>query len=58
MAEGRGKACLLRKGDVEVPSDLYGAIYTDLDIAEGWKLRLARKLKAAKLEFDANHILL
>ncbi|PWC26771.1 hypothetical protein CR165_21405 [Pseudoroseomonas aestuarii] len=51
---GRGRACLLRKGDVEIPSDLYGVIYTDLDIAEGWKMKLVRELKAAKLDFDAN----
>jgi len=51
---GRGKACLLRKGDVEIPSDLYGVIYTDLDVSEGWKMKLVKELKAAKLDFDAN----
>ena len=34
---GRGRACLLRKGDVEIPSDLYGVIYTEMDAADGWK---------------------
>jgi predicted nucleotide-binding protein len=53
-ALGRGRTCLLRKGDVEIPSDLYGVIYVDLDEADGWKLKLVRELKAAKLEFDAN----
>jgi predicted nucleotide-binding protein len=24
---GRGRACLLKKGDIEIPSDLYGVIY-------------------------------
>ena len=33
---GRGRACLLRKGAVEIPSDLYGVIYTDMDAAYGW----------------------
>ena len=51
---GRGRACLLRKGEVEIPSDLYGVIYSDLDAGEGWKLKLIKELKAAKLEFDAN----
>ena len=51
---GRGRACLLRKGAVEIPSDLYGVIYTDLDSADGWKMKLVKELKAAKLEFDAN----
>jgi predicted nucleotide-binding protein len=53
-ALGRGRTCLLRKGDVEIPSDLYGVIYIELDEADGWKLRLLRELKAATLEFDAN----
>jgi predicted nucleotide-binding protein len=53
---GRGRACLLCKGDVEIPSDLYGVIYTDLDPAEGWKLKLMKEIKAAKLDFAANEI--
>jgi predicted nucleotide-binding protein len=43
---GRGR-CLLRKGEVEIPSDLYGVIYADMDVAEGWKRKLAKELKAA-----------
>jgi predicted nucleotide-binding protein len=53
---GRGRACLLRKGEVEIPSDLYGVIYTDMDAADGWKIKLVRELKAAKLDFDANRM--
>jgi predicted nucleotide-binding protein len=53
---GRGRACLLRKGEVEIPSDLYGVIYTALDSAEGWKLKLLRELKAAGLDIDANQM--
>ncbi|WP_454863300.1 TIR domain-containing protein [Pseudomonas hormoni] len=51
---GRGRVCLLRKGHVEIPSDLYGVIYTDMDSADGWKATLVGELKAAKLDFDAN----
>jgi predicted nucleotide-binding protein len=54
---GRGRACLLRKGAVEIPSDLYGVIYTDVDVAEGRKVKLAKELKAAKLDFDASRML-
>ena len=53
---GRGRACLMRKGAVEIPSDLHGVIYTELDAAEGWKIKLVKELKAAKLEFDANRM--
>ena len=50
---GRGRACLLRKGQVEIPSDLFGVIYTDFDHpSEGWKVKLARELKAAEFDFD------
>lgn len=51
---GRGRACLMRKGDVEIPSDLYGVIYTDFDVSDGWKIKLVKELKAAGLPFDAN----
>jgi hypothetical protein len=55
---GRGRACLLRKGEVEIPSDLVGVIYTDMDHpAEGWKVKLARELRAAGFEFDADKVL-
>jgi predicted nucleotide-binding protein len=53
---GRGRACLLRKGEIEIPSDLFGVIYTDMDAADGWKIKLVRELKAAKLDFNANRM--
>jgi predicted nucleotide-binding protein len=54
---GRGRACLLRKGDVEIPSDLYGVVYTTMDSGNGWKIELARELKDAGFEFDADKVL-
>jgi predicted nucleotide-binding protein len=54
---GRGRTCLLRKGKVDVPSDLYGVIYTEMDAAEGWKRKLARELKEAGLDFDPAKVL-
>jgi predicted nucleotide-binding protein len=57
-ALGRGRTCLLCKGDVEIPSDLFGVIYTDFDHpAEGWKIKLRRELRAAGLQFDADRVL-
>ncbi|SHN27901.1 Predicted nucleotide-binding protein containing TIR-like domain [Pseudomonas asturiensis] len=53
---GRGRVCLLRKGQVEIPSDLYGVIYTEMDAADGWQTKLVKELKAAKLDFDANRL--
>jgi predicted nucleotide-binding protein len=54
---GRGRACLLRKGEVEIPSDLYGVVYTHMDSASAWKIELARELKDAGFEFDASKVL-
>jgi predicted nucleotide-binding protein len=53
---GRGRACLLRKGNVEIPSDLYGVIYTDMDPSDGWKLKLMRELRAAGLPVDVSKL--
>src|SRR5262249_11262160 len=53
---GRGRACLLRKGDVEIPSDLYGVIYTEMDASDGWKLKLVRELCAAGLPTDVSKL--
>ena len=51
---GRGSVCLLRKGDVDIPSDLYGVVYVALDNGGGWKISLGKELLAAGLRFDAN----
>ena len=53
---GRGRACLMRKGAVEIPSDLHGVIYTDLDASGGWKLRLTAELQAAGLNVDVGRM--
>jgi hypothetical protein len=31
-------------------------IYTEMDDAEGWKVKLVKEFKAAKLDFDANRM--
>jgi predicted nucleotide-binding protein len=56
-ALGRDKTCVIRKGDVEIPSDLYGILYIDLDNGGGWKVELARELKAAGLKVNPDGML-
>lgn len=51
---GRGRVCLLKKGDVEIPSDLFGVVYTEMDTGDGWKMSLIKELNAAQLKFDAS----
>jgi predicted nucleotide-binding protein len=51
---GRGKTFVLIKGELEMPSDVMGLVYEQMDRSEGWKMRLARELKAAGFEVDLN----
>jgi predicted nucleotide-binding protein len=48
---GPGRVCLAKKGKVDIPSDIGGVLYLNLDDG-GWKLDLAGKLKAAGLKVD------
>jgi len=51
---GRSKTFVLVKGDIEMPSDVLGLVYERMDNNEGWKMRLARELKASGFEIDLN----
>ncbi|WP_172118245.1 TIR domain-containing protein [Halomonas hibernica] len=51
---GRDRVCVLRKGNVEMPSDLLGVLYIDIDSAGAWRLELAKELKVAGLKVDLN----
>jgi predicted nucleotide-binding protein len=53
---GPERVAALVKGNVERPSDFDGVVYIELDDAGAWKLGLARELKAAGLNFDANRV--
>lgn len=50
----RSRVAVLYKGSVEIPSDYHGVVYIQMDEADGWKLRLARELKQAKMQVDLN----
>jgi Predicted nucleotide-binding protein containing TIR -like domain len=54
---GRDKTLVLTKGDLELPSDVFGLVYEKMDHGEGWKMRLARELKAANFEIDMNKVI-
>jgi predicted nucleotide-binding protein len=51
---GRDKTLVLTKGAVEMPSDIFALIYEPMDTGEGWKMRLAKELKAAGFTIDLN----
>jgi predicted nucleotide-binding protein len=46
---GRGRVCLMQKGDIEFPYDLEGIIYLVIDESERWKLELLKEIKAVGL---------
>ncbi|MCX7185422.1 MAG: nucleotide-binding protein [Nitrosospira sp.] len=54
---GRSKTFVLTKGDIEMPSDVLGLVYASMDNNEGWKIRLARELKAAGFNIDLNRVI-
>lgn len=49
---GRGKVLVLKKGNIEIPSDLAGVLYTELDEHGGWKRKLLGELAYAEVPFD------
>lgn len=49
---GRANVCALKKGDIEIPSDIGGVIYVAMDDAGGWKTDLLRELDAAGYKID------
>jgi predicted nucleotide-binding protein len=51
---GRSNVCALKTEGVEEPSDLRGVLYTPLDSANAWHMRLAKELKAAGFDIDRN----
>ena len=54
---GREKVCVLKTGDLEVPSDFAGVVYHDLDPADGWHTKLAKELVAAGYDVDWNAVM-
>ncbi|EAB9843035.1 TIR domain-containing protein [Salmonella enterica] len=55
---GRNKVSALVKAQVEIPSDLNGLVYTELDKAGGWKLSIAKELTREGYSIDLNKALL
>jgi predicted nucleotide-binding protein len=49
---GRARVCAPRKGDVEIPSDFGGVVYTEMDDRGAWKAELLRELQNAGYTID------
>ncbi|MBN6205578.1 MULTISPECIES: TIR domain-containing protein [Burkholderiaceae] len=53
----RVKVCALKRGELEIPSDFAGIVWEKMDDGNGWKMALARELKAAGYAVDLNKAL-
>ena len=56
-----GRSCVAvlyegSEGDIEIPSDYAGVLYTRIDDGGGWKLALIGEMKSAGLDVDANRV--
>ena len=52
---GRDKVCALKSGNVEIPTDFAGVVWTSM--SGDWKTALARELKVAGYEIDWNKVM-
>ena len=53
---GRHKVAVLCKGDVEIPNDISGMLYTKMDESGAWKLPLAKEMREAGYDIDMNRV--
>lgn len=49
---GRAHVCALKRGDVELPSDIIGMVWENFDDHGGWKRRLVKELIEAGVAVD------
>jgi predicted nucleotide-binding protein len=49
---GRSRVCALKKGDVELPSDILGIVWETFDEHDAWKRKLAKELEGAGFQID------
>lgn len=53
---GTNNVCLIKKGIIDIPSDIKGVLYIDIDSGD-WKLLLVKKLKNAGLPIIINNLI-
>jgi predicted nucleotide-binding protein len=54
---GRERVCALKRGDIELPSDILGIAWETLDDHRGWHMKLAKELHAAGYSIDWNKVM-
>lgn len=53
----RKRVCPLYAKGVELPSDMSGVLYVELDNQASWRIKLAKELKACGYKVDVNNII-
>jgi predicted nucleotide-binding protein len=54
---GRDRVCAFKSGEIELPSDILGVVWTELDTLGAWRQSLARELEAAGYSIDWNKVM-
>ncbi|WCH93946.1 nucleotide-binding protein [Streptomyces moderatus] len=54
---GRDRVVILYEPGVELPSDLQGVLYIELDKAKAWRMSVARELREIGLQIDPQALL-
>jgi predicted nucleotide-binding protein len=54
---GKERVRLLKRGSVEIPSDLRGILFEEYDDAGNWRLKLLKEIKAVGIEVDVDAVL-
>ena len=54
---GRSRVVSLYEHGIEIPSDMYGVVYIEIDNSEAWKFTLCKELKSAGYDIDLNKII-
>jgi predicted nucleotide-binding protein len=54
---GRSRVCALKRGEIEVPSDILGIVWEELDDRGAWRAKLAKELEAAKYDINWNTVM-
>lgn len=53
----RKNVCVLKRGEVEIPSDFAGVLWVTMDSGIGRKQALGKELEAARYEVDWNRVM-
>lgn len=54
---GTEKVFVLKKGNIEIPSDYDGIMYISMDDGDAWKMKLAKEIKFIGIDVDLNRII-